>query len=73
MAGSDVSLNFSGSLSGSVPVRTMVLVLSSLSDTDWPVGVGAWFTWVTVIDTVAAAVESAWPSFALNWNESGPK
>jgi hypothetical protein len=34
---------------------------------------GAPLTWLTVIETVAAAVESTWPSLALNAKESGPK
>ena len=73
LAGSDVILKRSGSLSVSVPVRVTVLVVSWLSVTDCAVATGSWFTWVTVIDTVAAAVESAVPSFALNWNEEEPK
>ena len=55
-AGSDVILNFSGSLSGSVPVRVTVLVVSSASDTDCAVATGAALVELTVIDTVAVAV-----------------
>ena len=56
MAGSDVTLKRSGSLSASVPVRVTVLVVSSTSDTDCALATGAALTEVTVIDTVAVAV-----------------
>jgi len=45
--------------------------VSSFVDTIRSAAVGAWFTWFTVIDTVAVEVPP-WPSFAVKSKESGP-
>ena len=55
----------------SEPVSVIATAVSSGVVTAWSVAVGASFTGVTVIDTVAT-FESAVPSFALKVKLSGP-
>ena len=74
-AGGDTPVTVNRSLSGSVSFASTLTVTAVFCgvEAESSLATGAWFTWLTVIDTVAADVESTWPSCALNWNESRPE
>jgi hypothetical protein len=65
-------LNVKLALSMSAPANVMSFAVSSFVVTLWPLAVGASFTAVTVIDTVAAVESTGPPSVTLNVKLSDP-
>ena len=73
-AGTDAPVTVSRSLSGSVSFASTLTVTAVFRDVlaESLLATGTWFTLLTVIDTVAAVVESSCPSLARKAKESEP-